>query len=72
MEQQPKDVESKDDTIATVWALLLAVVVILAILFVWFDMYHRISHVGDGINLCRLFAELSRQEITQYTYGMCR
>ena len=72
MEQQQKDVESKDESIATVLALILAIAAILAILFVWFDAYHRIAHWGEGINLCRLFAELSRQEITQYTHGMCR
>lgn len=72
MEQQPKEMESKDDPIATVLALILAVAAVLAILFVWLDVYHRIAHFGEGINLCRLFAELARQEVTQYAHGMCR
>lgn len=72
MEQQSKDSEQKDDPIATALALILAIAAVLAILFLWFDVYHRIAHWGEGINLCRLFAELARQEVTQYAHGMCR
>lgn len=72
MEQQSKEAKPKDDTIATTLALILGIVAILAFLFVWFDVYHRIAHMGEGINLCRLFAELARQEVTQYAHGMCR
>ena len=72
MEQQPKDSEHKGDAFASGLALLLAVAAVLAFIFVWFDVYHRITHMGEGINLCRLFAELARQEVTSYAYGMCR
>ncbi len=62
------------------WAdLLILVIALCSVLafvvltcFAWFDVYHRISHAGAGINLCDIYAQLTRQPLQQVFDGTCR